>query len=156
MASGNDETYKEWFEREDRKSREKIERYNEETKEYMKITIIPGIIIVLFITIMLGSIDGQGTSILIGLIIGCLMGSLPAVCVWAVRDSRKPATFGQVMNYVHQINNTTFTVCKCPTCGSQNTSSISTGNRLASTAMWGVASGKIGKTKKCNTCNYMW
>jgi len=154
MANDNDETYKEWFEREDRKKREEIERYNEKTKEYMVNTAIIGGVITVFFTLMAAT-AGALSAFLSFLVIGSFS-VVFVVYVWAERNSRKPATFGQLMNYVHQINNTTFTVCKCPTCGSQNTSSISTGNRLASTAMWGMASGKIGKTKKCNDCNYMW
>lgn len=45
---------------------------------------------------------------------------------------------------------------KCPTCGSTNISKISTLNRMFSVGMFGLASGKIGKTHKCNNCGYIW
>ena len=43
---------------------------------------------------------------------------------------------------------------KCPTCGSTNISKIGTFNRMLSTGFFGLASGKIGKTMKCNNCGY--
>lgn len=45
---------------------------------------------------------------------------------------------------------------KCPICGSTSVKKISTANRVASTAMVGIASGKIGKQYKCGKCGHMW
>lgn len=45
---------------------------------------------------------------------------------------------------------------KCPNCGSTNTKQISNVNRVASVAMWGLASSKIGKQYQCNRCNHKW
>ena len=48
------------------------------------------------------------------------------------------------------------TVLKCPQCKSINVDKISTASRVASVAVVGVASGKIGKQYKCNNCKHMW
>ena len=45
---------------------------------------------------------------------------------------------------------------KCPTCGSTNISNIGTLERGVSVGLFGLFSGKIGKTKKCNHCGYKW
>lgn len=45
---------------------------------------------------------------------------------------------------------------QCPNCGSTNTKQISNANRVASVAMWGLASSKIGKQYQCNRCNHKW
>lgn len=45
---------------------------------------------------------------------------------------------------------------KCPTCGSNNISKISTTKRLITTGLFGLASSDIGKTMKCNKCGYKW
>lgn len=45
---------------------------------------------------------------------------------------------------------------KCPTCGSTNIKDISTLNRVVSVGLFGLASGKIGKTKECKSCGYKW
>lgn len=45
---------------------------------------------------------------------------------------------------------------KCPTCSSTNISKIGTLNRMASVGLFGLASSKIGKTHKCNSCGSMW
>lgn len=47
-------------------------------------------------------------------------------------------------------------VPKCPTCGSTNISDIGTLERGVSVGLFGLFSGKIGKTKKCNHCGYKW
>lgn len=47
-------------------------------------------------------------------------------------------------------------VPKCPTCGSTNISNIGTIERGVSVGMVGLASSKIGKTKKCKSCGYSW
>lgn len=47
-------------------------------------------------------------------------------------------------------------VPKCPSCGSTNISKIGVLNRAVSTYFLGLASGKIGKTHKCNNCGTMW
>lgn len=49
-----------------------------------------------------------------------------------------------------------FSVAKCPSCGSTNISKISTLNRAFSVRLFGLASSKIGKTHKCNSCGNMW
>lgn len=41
---------------------------------------------------------------------------------------------------------------KCPYCGSTSTKKIGTGSRIASTAFFGLASNKIGKSYKCTKC----
>lgn len=43
---------------------------------------------------------------------------------------------------------------KCPTCGSTNITKIGTFNRMMSTGLFGLASGKIGKTMRCKNCGY--
>ena len=45
---------------------------------------------------------------------------------------------------------------KCPFCGSTSISPISAVSRAISVGMLGFASGKIGKTHKCNSCGSMW
>lgn len=45
---------------------------------------------------------------------------------------------------------------KCPNCGSIDTKKISTTSRVASVAMVGVASSKIGKQYECINCGYRW
>ena len=45
---------------------------------------------------------------------------------------------------------------KCPTCQSTNISKIGTLNRMASVGFLGLASSKIGKTHKCNSCGHTW
>ncbi len=50
-------------------------------------------------------------------------------------------------------NNTT---PRCPHCKSTNIKSISTLNRGASIAMWGVFSKKINKSFECLNCKYTW
>lgn len=47
-------------------------------------------------------------------------------------------------------------VVKCPTCQSTNISKIGTLNRMASVGLFGLASSKIGKTHKCNSCGGTW
>ncbi|RHI25837.1 hypothetical protein DW172_03930 [Agathobacter rectalis] len=42
---------------------------------------------------------------------------------------------------------------ECPYCHSTNTSKIGTVSRMTSTAMFGLASKKIGKQWHCNSCN---
>ncbi len=44
----------------------------------------------------------------------------------------------------------------CPACGSRNTSRISTLNRTASVATFGLASSKIGKQYECKACKHKW
>ena len=41
---------------------------------------------------------------------------------------------------------------ECPYCNSTNTSKIGTVSRMTSTAMFGLASKKIGKQWHCNSC----
>lgn len=41
---------------------------------------------------------------------------------------------------------------KCPYCQSTNISKIGTLNRMTSVGLFGLASSKIGKTHKCNSC----
>ena len=45
---------------------------------------------------------------------------------------------------------------KCPICGSRDVERIGTGSRVASVAMVGIASGKIGKQYRCKSCKHMW
>lgn len=45
---------------------------------------------------------------------------------------------------------------KCPVCGSHNIERLSTVNRVASIAMVGLASSKIGKQYKCKGCHHLW
>ena len=45
---------------------------------------------------------------------------------------------------------------KCPICGSRDIERIGTGSRVASIAMVGIASGKVGKQYKCKYCKHMW
>lgn len=49
-----------------------------------------------------------------------------------------------------------FNVAKCPTCGSTNISKIGLVNRAVSVGVFGLASSKIGKTHKCNSCGTTW
>ena len=44
----------------------------------------------------------------------------------------------------------------CPTCGSLNVKKISGAERIASVGFWGLLSGKINKSFKCNNCGYTW
>ena len=44
---------------------------------------------------------------------------------------------------------------KCPKCGSTNTSVISTGSKVVSTALWGVfAANKVLSKYKCDSCGH--
>lgn len=45
---------------------------------------------------------------------------------------------------------------KCPSCGSSNISKVGVVGRAVSFKLVGFASGKIGKTHKCNNCGTMW
>lgn len=45
---------------------------------------------------------------------------------------------------------------KCPTCGTTNISKIGFISRAVSTSLFGLASNKIGKTYKCNSCGTTW
>lgn len=45
---------------------------------------------------------------------------------------------------------------KCPTCGSSDIVDINTLERGISVGLFGLFSGKLGKTKKCNHCGYKW
>ena len=45
---------------------------------------------------------------------------------------------------------------RCPHCKSTNIKSISTLNRGASIAMWGLFSKKINKSFECKHCGYTW
>ena len=49
-----------------------------------------------------------------------------------------------------------FSVAKCPYCGSTNISKIGLVNRAISVGVFGLASSKIGKTHKCNSCGTTW
>lgn len=44
----------------------------------------------------------------------------------------------------------------CPNCKSINICKITTGNRIASGAVFGIFSSNIGKTMKCRDCGYKW
>lgn len=44
----------------------------------------------------------------------------------------------------------------CPYCKSTNVSKIGALSRAVSVGFWGLASGKIGKTHKCNSCGSTW
>ena len=48
------------------------------------------------------------------------------------------------------------TTPRCPTCGSTDIKKLDSLDRTVSTAVWGIASGKIGKQFKCRHCGYMW
>ena len=45
---------------------------------------------------------------------------------------------------------------KCPTCGSTNVQPIGAGEKIISSALFGLFSTKIRKSYKCNNCKYMW
>lgn len=45
---------------------------------------------------------------------------------------------------------------RCPICGSTDIKHIDSLDRALSAAMWGIASGKIGKQFKCRDCGHMW
>lgn len=47
-------------------------------------------------------------------------------------------------------------IITCPYCQSTNISKIGTLNRMASVGFLGLASSKIGKTHKCNSCGSSW
>lgn len=44
----------------------------------------------------------------------------------------------------------------CPNCNSTNICKITTGNRIASGAVFGIFSSNIGKTMRCRDCGYKW
>ena len=63
--------------------------------------------------------------------------------------------------YWERVNNHTINkqleqsnIPECPTCGSTNITKIGTFNRMMSTGLFGLASGKIGKTMRCKNCGY--
>lgn len=58
----------------------------------------------------------------------------------------------QSKEYYIDTSNTNKSV-ECPYCHSINTSKIGTVSRITSTAMFGLASKKIGKQWHCNNCN---
>lgn len=51
-----------------------------------------------------------------------------------------------------------YSLPKCPSCGSVDTSKIGTGTKVAKTAAFGVvgAMSDAGKTWKCCKCGYKW
>lgn len=79
--------------------------------------------------------------------------------------SQKNAEYNRVMSIGKAIQNGAnpkealkgnFNVTKCPSCGSTNISKIGFVNRAVSVGIFGLASGKIGKTHKCNSCGTTW
>ena len=79
--------------------------------------------------------------------------------------SQKNAEYNRVMSIGKAIQNGAnpkealkgnFNVAKCPSCGSTNISKIGLVNRAVSVGVFGLASGKIGKTHKCNSCGTTW
>ena len=45
---------------------------------------------------------------------------------------------------------------KCPNCGRETVSRISTVKRTTSIALWGIFSKDLGKTMECDSCGYKW
>lgn len=45
---------------------------------------------------------------------------------------------------------------KCPNCGRLHVNEITTTQRATSVAVFGLASGKIGKSYECPNCKYKW
>ena len=58
----------------------------------------------------------------------------------------------------HRIEREAFLAKCCPNCGAppQLHEQISSLRRAFSVATWGLASNKIGKTKRCKKCGHMW
>lgn len=44
----------------------------------------------------------------------------------------------------------------CPTCGSTNVQRLSTTSKVIGVGLLGLASKTVGKTYKCNNCDYHW
>lgn len=63
--------------------------------------------------------------------------------------------YNKRINYV-PIEYSSSSSAKCPTCQSTNITKIGTLNRMASVGLFGLASSKIGKTHKCNSCGGTW
>ena len=63
--------------------------------------------------------------------------------------------YNKRINYV-PVEYSSSSSAKCPTCQSTNISKIGTLNRMASVGLFGLASSKIGKTHKCNSCGGTW
>ena len=79
--------------------------------------------------------------------------------------AQKNAEYNRVMSIGKAIQNGAnpkealkgnFNVVKCPSCGSTNISKIGLANRAVSVGIFALASGKIGKTHKCNSCGTTW
>lgn len=54
------------------------------------------------------------------------------------------------------LQQSSYSVLKCPVCGSTTVDKISTLDRTVSVAAVGLASAKIGKQYKCRHCGHMW
>ena len=70
--------------------------------------------------------------------------------------AKKSAEFNAKMEHGKAILEEHNRVPKCPSCGSGNVSKIGVINRVVSFKLVGFASGKIGKTHKCNNCGTTW
>ena len=53
----------------------------------------------------------------------------------------------------HHSKDSQKSIPKCPICGSEKVSKISSMKRLFSVQFWGLASDKIGKQWHCSSCN---
>lgn len=65
-------------------------------------------------------------------------------------DIKKSKRSGYSMQY------SVLNIPKCPTCGSTNIKSLSSLNRGASIAVFGIFSKKINKSFECKNCGYTW
>lgn len=66
---------------------------------------------------------------------------------YLIKRRNSPASYKQVQPA---------NVPKCPTCGSTNVEKIGTLERGISVAVFGLFSGKLGKTMECRNCGYKW
>ena len=73
-----------------------------------------------------------------------------------IKNIKSPGLGERNYNFIGTIADPTKPVPKCPTCQSTNISKIGTLNRMVSVGLFGLASGKIGKTHKCNDCGSTW
>ena len=73
-----------------------------------------------------------------------------------IKKIKHPELSKREYHIIGRAEDPTKPIPKCPTCQSTNISKIGTLNRMASVGLFGLASSKIGKTHKCNSCGSTW
>lgn len=91
------------------------------------------------------------------------------MCVntYMIRKQQRDENYPEIVKYYenttmninpsyNEMQSSTNSIPKCPTCGSTNVQPIGAGEKVISGALFGLFSTKIRKSYKCNNCKYMW